>query len=123
VLPSSRLEDNIIDLTFEFVRYKVRVFLDINSRVGFNSSVQVISLSCKWSNDTFPEWRHAILIAYNCFFFIFYRDGHCQEHNVDEQAICAVGLARAKPGIFIEAIQYLLVLATPVEVRMIMISL
>ncbi|ONL95295.1 Nuclear pore complex protein NUP155 [Zea mays] len=42
-------------------------------------------------------------------------DGHCQEHNVDEQAICAVGLARAKPGIFIEAIQYLLVLATPVE--------
>ncbi|XP_066397154.1 nuclear pore complex protein NUP155-like isoform X2 [Miscanthus floridulus] len=42
-------------------------------------------------------------------------DGQCQEHNVDEQAICAVGLARAKPGIFIEAIQYLLVLATPVE--------
>jgi hypothetical protein len=71
VLPSSRLEDNIIDLTFEFVRYKVRVFLDINSRVGFNSSVQVISLSCKWSNDTFPEWRHAILIAYNCFFSYF----------------------------------------------------
>jgi len=47
------------------------------------------------------------------------RDGQCQEHNVDEQAICAVGLARAKPGIFIEAIQYLLVLATPVEVRLV----
>jgi hypothetical protein len=47
------------------------------------------------------------------------RDGQCQDYNVDEQAICAVGLARAKPGIFIEAIQYLLVLATPVEVRMI----
>ncbi|KAL6867408.1 hypothetical protein ACP4OV_015432 [Aristida adscensionis] len=42
-------------------------------------------------------------------------DGQCQVHNVDEQAICAVGLARAKPGIFVEAIQYLLVLATPVE--------
>ena len=38
---------------------------------------------------------------------------------MDEQAICAVGLARAKPGIFIEAIQYFLVLATPVEVRMV----
>ena len=38
---------------------------------------------------------------------------------MDGQAICAVGLARAKPGIFIEAIQYLLVLATPVEVRLV----
>ncbi|CAN6295949.1 unnamed protein product [Urochloa humidicola] len=42
-------------------------------------------------------------------------DGQCQFYNVDEQAICAVGLAKAKPGIFIEAIQYILVLATPVE--------
>ena len=74
----------------------------------------------------FPQWRHAILIAYIIvffFFLLFPRDGQCQEHNVDEQAICAVGLARAKPGIFIEAIQYLLVLATTVEARMIMISL
>lgn len=44
------------------------------------------------------------------------RDGQCQEYNGEEQAICAVGLARTKPGIFVEAIQYLLVLATPVEV-------
>jgi hypothetical protein len=51
-------------------------------------------------------------------FFSIYRDGQCQEHHADEQAICAVGLARAKPGIFVEAIQYILVLATPVEVRM-----
>lgn len=42
-------------------------------------------------------------------------DGQCQEYHADEQAICAVGLARAKPGIFVEAIQYILVLATPVE--------
>ncbi|CAL4929882.1 unnamed protein product [Urochloa decumbens] len=42
-------------------------------------------------------------------------DGQCQFYNVDEQAICAVGLAKAKPGIFVEAIQYILVLATPVE--------
>ncbi|XP_072972220.1 nuclear pore complex protein NUP155 [Typha angustifolia] len=42
-------------------------------------------------------------------------DGQCQEYNGEEQAICAVGLARAKPGIFVEAIQYILVIATPVE--------
>lgn len=46
-------------------------------------------------------------------------DGQCQEYNVDEHAICAVGLARAKPGIFVEAIQYLLVLATPVELGLV----
>ncbi|PKI58192.1 hypothetical protein CRG98_021414, partial [Punica granatum] len=42
-------------------------------------------------------------------------DGQCPEFNVEEQAICAVGLAKSKPGIFIEAIQYLLILATPIE--------
>ncbi|XP_064992328.1 nuclear pore complex protein NUP155-like isoform X1 [Musa acuminata AAA Group] len=42
-------------------------------------------------------------------------DGQCPEYSADEQAICAVGLAKSKSGIFVEAIQYLLVLATPVE--------
>jgi nuclear pore complex protein Nup155 len=45
------------------------------------------------------------------------RDGQCPEYSGEEQAICAVGLARAKPGVFIEAIQHIIVLATPVEVR------
>lgn len=45
-----------------------------------------------------------------------FRDGQCPEFNVEEQAICAVGLCKSKPGIFIEAIQYLLILATPLEV-------
>lgn len=49
-----------------------------------------------------------------CFLYCF-RDGQCKEHN-EEQAVLAVGLARAKPGVFVEAIQYLLVLATPIEV-------
>ncbi|KAB1205824.1 hypothetical protein CJ030_MR7G027991 [Morella rubra] len=44
-----------------------------------------------------------------------YLDGQCPEYSGEEQAICAVGLAKSKPGVFIEAIQYLLVLATPVE--------
>ncbi|KAM3314791.1 hypothetical protein ACQJBY_033527 [Aegilops geniculata] len=46
-------------------------------------------------------------------------DGQCQEYHADEQAICAVGLARAKPGIFVEAIQHILILATPVEVMLV----
>lgn len=45
------------------------------------------------------------------------RDGQYPEYSGEEQAICAVGLARAKPGVFIEAIQHIIVLATPVEVR------
>ncbi|XP_064947539.1 pentatricopeptide repeat-containing protein At2g01740-like [Musa acuminata AAA Group] len=43
------------------------------------------------------------------------KDGQCPEYSADEQAICAVGLAKSKSGIFVEAILYLLVLATPVE--------
>ena len=48
--------------------------------------------------------------------FFLSRDGQCAEYSGEEQAICAVGLAKTKPGVFVEAIQYLLVLATPVEV-------
>ncbi|KAF2303184.1 hypothetical protein GH714_014407 [Hevea brasiliensis] len=33
------------------------------------------------------------------------------------QAICVVGLAKSKPGVFVKAIQYLLVLATLVEAK------
>ncbi|KAJ4710073.1 nuclear pore complex protein [Melia azedarach] len=43
-------------------------------------------------------------------------DGQCPEYTGEERVICAVGLAKSKPGIFVEAIQYLIILATPVEV-------
>ncbi|KAJ0750789.1 putative ATPase, AAA-type, core, nucleoporin, nucleoporin, protein [Helianthus annuus] len=46
-------------------------------------------------------------------------DGQCPEYSGEEQAICVVGLVKTKPGIFVEAIQYLLVLATPVELFLI----
>ncbi len=39
------------------------------------------------------------------------------EYSGEEQAICAVGLVRPRPGVFVEAIQYVLVLCTTVEVR------
>ena len=45
-----------------------------------------------------------------------FRDGAPLEYSGEEQPICAVGLARPKPGVFIQAIQYLVVMATPVEV-------
>lgn len=34
----------------------------------------------------------------------FIRDGLCPECSGEEQALCAVGLAKAKRGIFVEAI-------------------
>ncbi|KAL5218790.1 hypothetical protein ABZP36_019474 [Zizania latifolia] len=65
----------------------------------------------------FSEIHRAWATVDNSFFIWRFDkwDGQCQEHSADDQVICAVGLARAKPGIFVEAIQYLLVLATPVE--------
>ncbi|XVF43562.1 hypothetical protein PTKIN_Ptkin02bG0049800 [Pterospermum kingtungense] len=65
----------------------------------------------------FPEIRRAWASVDNSFFLWRFDkwDGQCPEYNVEEQSICAVGLAKSIPGIFVEAIQYLLILATPVE--------
>uniref|UniRef100_A0A7N0TFW8 Nuclear pore complex protein NUP155 n=1 Tax=Kalanchoe fedtschenkoi TaxID=63787 RepID=A0A7N0TFW8_KALFE len=65
----------------------------------------------------FPEIRRAWASVDNSLFLWRFDkwDGQCSEYSGEEQAICAVGLAKSKPGIFVEAIQYLLVLATPVE--------
>ncbi|OMO93980.1 Nucleoporin protein [Corchorus olitorius] len=65
----------------------------------------------------FPEIRRAWASVDNSLFLWRFDkwDGQCPEYNVEEQAICAVGLAKSRPGIFVEAIQYLLILATPVE--------
>ncbi|CAN6478217.1 unnamed protein product [Victoria cruziana] len=71
----------------------------------------------------FPEIRRAWASVDNSLFLWRFDkwDGQCPEYSGEEQAICAVGLAKAKPGIFLEAIQYLLVLATPVEVILLLI--
>ncbi|OIT40388.1 PREDICTED: nuclear pore complex protein NUP155 [Nicotiana attenuata] len=65
----------------------------------------------------FPEIHRAWASVDNTLFLWRFDkwDGHCPEYNGDEQAICAVALAKVKPGIFVEAIQYLLILSTPVE--------
>ncbi|KAG9444484.1 hypothetical protein H6P81_015824 [Aristolochia fimbriata] len=65
----------------------------------------------------FPEIRRAWASVDNSLFLWRFDkwDGQCPEYTGEEQAICAVGLVKSKPGIFVEAIQYLLVLATPVE--------
>ncbi|WRX13387.1 Nucleoporin [Theobroma cacao] len=67
----------------------------------------------------FPEIRRAWASVDNSLFLWRFDkwDGQCPEYNAEEQAICAVGLAKSRPGIFVEAIQYLLILATPVEVN------
>ncbi|GAB2228632.1 hypothetical protein Droror1_Dr00022752 [Drosera rotundifolia] len=65
----------------------------------------------------FPEIRRAWASVDNALFLWRFDkwDGQCPEYSGEEQAICAVGLAKCKTGIFVEAIQYLIVLATPVE--------
>ncbi|KAI0494950.1 hypothetical protein KFK09_025096 [Dendrobium nobile] len=69
----------------------------------------------------FPEIRRAWASVDNSLFLWRFdkRDGQCTEYSGEEQSICAAGLARVKPGIFIEAIQYILVVATPVELLLI----
>ena len=39
------------------------------------------------------------------------------EYSGEEQAVVAVGLARPRPGVFVQAVQHLLVLCTTTEVR------
>ncbi|CAA6658633.1 unnamed protein product [Spirodela intermedia] len=69
----------------------------------------------------FPEIRRAWASVDNSLFLWRFDkwDGQCPEYSGEEQAICAVGLVRSKPGVFVEGIQYLLVLATPVELILI----
>ena len=40
-----------------------------------------------------------------------------QEYSGEDETISAVGLVRPKPGIFVPAIQYLLVVCTTIEVQ------
>ncbi|XXG81808.1 hypothetical protein AAC387_Pa09g2374 [Persea americana] len=69
----------------------------------------------------FPEIRRAWASVDNSLFLWRFDkwDGQCPEYSGEEQAICAVGLVKSKPGIFVEAIQYLLVLATPAELTLV----
>jgi len=66
--------------------------------------------------DAPPPSIQVLVLILDTFGGVFVRDGQCPEYSGEEQAICAVGLAKCKPGIFVEAIQYLVVLATPAEV-------
>ena len=68
----------------------------------------------------FPSIRRAWATVDNSLFLWRFDkwDGQCPEYNGEEQALCAVGLAKAKPGIFVEAIRHVLILATPVEVSL-----
>ncbi|OIW10086.1 hypothetical protein TanjilG_21923 [Lupinus angustifolius] len=69
----------------------------------------------------FPEIRRAWASVDNSLFIWRFDkwDGQCPEYSGEEQAICAVGLAKSKHGVFVEAIQYLLILATPVELTLV----
>ncbi|KAL4425159.1 hypothetical protein ABPG77_008264 [Micractinium sp. CCAP 211/92] len=66
----------------------------------------------------FPELKRAWASVDNSFFlwrFDKWQDVPI-EYSGEEQAIVAVGLARPKPGVFVEAIQHVLVLCTTSEI-------
>ncbi|KAJ3674127.1 hypothetical protein LUZ60_006119 [Juncus effusus] len=64
----------------------------------------------------FPEIHRAWASVDNSLFLWRHDkwDSQCREYN-EEQPIISVGLARAKSGVFVEAIQYILIVATQVE--------
>ena len=66
----------------------------------------------------FPEIHHAWATVDNSLFLwsLDSQNDMPVEYSGEDQAIYAVGLAKAKPGVFMESIQYLLVLCTPVEI-------
>eukprot|EP00897_Mesotaenium_endlicherianum_P003492 jgi/Mesen1/3170/ME000184S02232 len=68
----------------------------------------------KWL-DRVPEWL-AGWLAGRLAGTHWQRDGRHVEYSGEEQAICAVGLVKPRPGVFIEAIQHLVVLATPADI-------
>ncbi|XP_050373676.1 nuclear pore complex protein NUP155 [Argentina anserina] len=69
----------------------------------------------------FPEIRRAWASIDNSLFLWRFDkwDGQCPEYSGEDQAICAVGLTKSKPAVFVEAIQYLLILATPVQLSVV----
>eukprot|EP00898_Chlorokybus_atmophyticus_P007513 jgi/Chlat1/7763/Chrsp66S07231 len=73
----------------------------------------------------FPDIRRAWCTVDNTLFLwrLDQRDDSPVEYSGEDQAICAVGLAPATPGVFIQAIQYLLVLATAAEIVLIGVCL
>lgn len=70
---------------------------------------------CSFQTLVHGSYLHTLSIT-SIYHSFLIRDGQCLEYNGEDQAICAVGLAKSKPGVFVEAIQYLLILATPVQV-------
>ncbi|WOL20105.1 nuclear pore complex protein [Canna indica] len=69
----------------------------------------------------FPEIHHAWASVDNSLYLwrIDKWDNQCREYSGEEHTISAVALVRSKPGIFVDSIQYLIVLATPVELLLI----
>ncbi|XP_004309850.1 PREDICTED: uncharacterized protein LOC101296922 [Fragaria vesca subsp. vesca] len=66
----------------------------------------------------FEHWFMGFISTYcplTLYHSLLIKDGQCPEYSGEDQAICAIGLAKSKPGVFVEAIQYLLILATLVQ--------
>eukprot|EP00698_Gefionella_okellyi_P004934 TRINITY_DN14557_c0_g1_i1.p1 TRINITY_DN14557_c0_g1~~TRINITY_DN14557_c0_g1_i1.p1 ORF type:complete len:1315 (+),score=335.24 TRINITY_DN14557_c0_g1_i1:93-4037(+) len=76
-------------------------------------------LECKCFMGLFPEINRAWVTIDNKIFLWNYNDGadFCMYDGLD-QIIVSAGLVRCKPNVFVEEIQHVLILATPVEIVM-----
>jgi nuclear pore complex protein Nup155 len=81
-------------------------------------------LECKCFMGIFPEIHRVWLTIDNRLFLWNYEDGNdFMVYDELDQIIVSVGLVPAKKGVFIEEIQYILVIATPIEILLLGIFL
>jgi nuclear pore complex protein Nup155 len=85
---------------------------------------QYEKLEYKCFMGLFPEIHRAWVTIDNKFFIWSYLNGtDFNEYDELDQVIVSAGLVRPKPGIFKEYVKYLLVLATPVEVVLVAVTI
>ncbi|ORY01953.1 nucleoporin-domain-containing protein [Basidiobolus meristosporus CBS 931.73] len=80
-------------------------------------------LQCRCFMGFFPEINRAWITVDHRLFLWNYLDGNdFYTYEDQDQLITSIGLAKAKPGIFVEEVQYVLVLATPLEIILLGLS-
>ncbi|KAK9723027.1 hypothetical protein K7432_002235 [Basidiobolus ranarum] len=81
-------------------------------------------LQCRCFMGFFPEINRAWITVDHRLFLWNYQDGNdFYTYEDQDQLITSVGLAKAKPGIFVEEVHYILVLATPLEIILLGLSI
>ncbi|KAJ1676056.1 hypothetical protein EV182_000049 [Spiromyces aspiralis] len=81
-------------------------------------------LQCRCFMGFFPEIKRAwITVDHRLFLWNYTEDNDFYSFEDQEQVIVSVALAKPKPGVFLEEIQYVMVIATPLEVLLLGVSI